>query len=211
MDQLRVHSMRTSLQCSFENLIGTRKPRPRGLDLPPLRVGGVAVAVLAATGDGGRTSFEMPKVDYGRRIADKPRDKVEQARRSRAQWLLVDWLDHLWHMTAWGARPLTDKARDVTLVLRGQLRDQSHIRGIVITDGAVLTRRDVAEQTTELHDGAMAICRQVDRWHAREAVIIPLCGSATPAASSGSGSSTLNTDGSSVNSKRLGWSPRLSS
>ncbi len=40
-------------------------------------------------------SFNMPEVDYAGRIADKLEAKIEQTRKSGADWLLVDRMDHL--------------------------------------------------------------------------------------------------------------------
>lgn len=113
-------------------------------------------------------------ISYGQRIADKLGDKADQMRRSRADWVLVDWMDHLWHMTAWGARPLAEKASDLAALVREQLHAEPHIQGVVITDGAVLMRGDVSEQTVELSEGAIAMGRQIDKWHTRESVVIPL-------------------------------------
>jgi hypothetical protein len=146
----------------------------KGLELPEVQCGGVAVTTLPATGEGGGTSFDLPMISYGQRIADKLGDKADQMRRSRADWVLVDWMDHLWHMTAWGARPLAEKASDLAALVREQLHAEPHIQGVVITDGAVLMRGDVPEQTVELSEGAIAIGRQIDKWHTRESVVIPL-------------------------------------
>jgi hypothetical protein len=58
-----------------------------GVVLPALRRGGVVVATSQANGEGGNMSFDMPRTPYDRRIADKLGDKVEQTRRSGADWL----------------------------------------------------------------------------------------------------------------------------
>jgi hypothetical protein len=144
------------------------------VELPPCRRGGVSVTVYADDGAGGGLSFDMPRTAYDRRITDKLANKVQQIRTSGANWLLVDWMDHLWHMTTWGARPLAVKARDLVALIRGRLDAAAHLHGVVLTDGAVLMRPNVIEETTDLSEGAAALCRRVDRWHARESVIIPL-------------------------------------
>lgn len=79
------------------------------VELPPCRRGGVSVTVYADDGAGGGLSFDMPRTAYDRRITDKLANKVQQIRTSGANWLLVDWMDHLWHMTTWGARPSPSK------------------------------------------------------------------------------------------------------
>lgn len=83
-------------------------------------------------------------------------------------------MDHLWHMTTWGARPLAEKARDLAGLVQRQLGEERHIMGVVLTDGAVLMRGEVPEQTMELAGGSLAMSRQIDKWHARESVIVPL-------------------------------------
>jgi hypothetical protein len=146
----------------------------RGIGLPDARIGGVSVRMAPAAQGGGNMSFNMPEVDYARRIADKLEAKVEQTRKSGADWLLVDWMDHLWHMTAWGARPLAQKAHDLALLVQRVLATEEHILGVVMTDGAVLMRPNVPEETRELPGGAVALSRQIDRWHSRESVVIPI-------------------------------------
>jgi hypothetical protein len=145
----------------------------RGFELPELRVGEVSVLVLPAAGEGGSRSFRLPTVAFDRRLEDKLRAKAEQTRRSGAEWLLVDSLDHLWHMTAWGRQPLIEKARALASLLRGVLCSEKHLLGVVITDGAVLMRPEVGEETAEL-GGVVARCRRIDKWRVRESVVVPL-------------------------------------
>ena len=145
-----------------------------GLVLGVVEIGGVSAIAGPATGEGGGLSFQFPTISYERRIGGKLRAKAKQALNSGADWIVVDWMDHLWHMTAWGARPLAEKASDLAGLARRQLGKERHIKGVVLTDGAVLMRPDVPEQTTELPEGILAMCRQIDKWHARESVVIPL-------------------------------------
>lgn len=145
-----------------------------GVELPDYRRGGVSVTAYPAHGVGGNLTFDMPQTAYDRRITNKLGDKVEQIRASGADWLLVDWMDNLWHMTGWGARSLAEKAHDLVALIRGRFQAAAHLQGVVITDGAVMMRPNVSEETIELAAGAGALCRQIDRWHARESVIVPL-------------------------------------
>ncbi len=146
----------------------------RGFELPALRVGKVSVLVLPAAGQGGSRSFRLPTVAFDRRLKRKLHAKAEQTRRSGAEWLLVDSLDHLWHLTAWGRQPFVDKARAITSLLRGVLRPEKHLLGIVVTDGAALMRPEVEEETVELDAGVVARCRRIDKWRVRESVVVPL-------------------------------------
>jgi hypothetical protein len=139
-----------------------------------IRLAGVAVTVVRSERGGGGTSFDLPTIDYAKRILDKLGDKAKQARRSGADWIVADWTDHLWHMTAWGAQTLAAKGDALAGLIRNGLHAEQHIQGVVITDGAVLMRPDVPEQTVQLPEGAFAISRQLDAWHTRESVIIPL-------------------------------------
>jgi hypothetical protein len=85
-------------------------------------------------------------------------------------------------MTAWAAQTLEEKGNALAALVRSGLHADHHIRGVVITDGAVLMRPEVPEQTVELAEGAIAISRQIDSWHTRESVIIPLQPQATEGA-----------------------------
>ncbi len=148
----------------------------RGFELPELRVGGVSVLVVPAAGRGGERHFRLPVVAFDRRLERKLRTKAKQTRRSGADWLLVDSLDHLWHLTRWGRQPLADKARALTGLLREVLRSEEHLLGVVITDGAVLMRPEVQEETVELDEEVVARCRRIDKWRVRESLVVPLQG-----------------------------------
>ena len=151
----------------------------QGLKLGEIQIGDVSVTVIRSEQEGGGTSFDLPRIDYAKRILDKLGNKAKQAQRSGADWILADWSDHLWHMTAWGAQTLEVKGNALVALIRGGLQSAQHIHGVVITDGAVLMRRDVPEQSLQLANGSAAISRQVDSWHTRESVIIPLRPQAT--------------------------------
>jgi len=146
----------------------------QGLELPEIQIEGVAVTTVRSKRGGGGTSFDLPRIDYAKRILDKLGDKAEQAQRSAASWIVADWTDHLWHMTAWGAQTLEEKGNALAALIRSGLDNDRHIRGVVISDGGVLMRPDIPEQTVQLPDGAIAVSRQIDSWHTRESVIIPV-------------------------------------
>ena len=48
---------------------------------------------------------EVP-ISYGERLGLRLSKKTEQTNRSGAQWLLIDSLDHLWHMTQWSRQSI---------------------------------------------------------------------------------------------------------
>lgn len=146
----------------------------QGLELPEIEIDGVAVTTVRSARGGGGTSFELPRINYEKRILDKLGDKAEQAQRSGANWIFADWADHLWHMTAWAGQTLEKKGDALATLIRSGLSSDHHIEGVVITDGAVLMRPEVAELTVQLPEGAVAISRQIDSWHTRESVIIPM-------------------------------------
>lgn len=145
-----------------------------GLELPAVQIGGVSLIASPPSDVAGKMSFELPTVAYDRRIANKLAAKARQAHSTQAKWLIADWMDNLWHLTAWGARPLAEKAHDLAALVRGLLDTECHIEGVVFTDGAALMRPDTSDETCELSHGAIATSRRIDRWHTREAVIIPL-------------------------------------
>jgi len=144
----------------------------QGVSLPPLTVNGVTVTVTAAQ-PGGGSSFRMPLVSHGERLGSRLADKVEQTARSGARWLLIDSLDHLWHMTRWSQQSLAKKGEQLAALFRHELRDARHLLGVVITDGAALMRPAAHEETIEESEFT-ALVRRSDAWHVRETVIVPL-------------------------------------
>ena len=144
----------------------------QGISLPPLEVGGVGITVEA--GDpGGGSSFKMPTVSYGERLGSRLSRKAEQTKRSGAQWLLIDSLDHLWHMTQWSQQPIAKRGEQLAALFRRELLDADHLLGVVISDGAALMRPRAPEHTVERPE-FVALARRSDAWHIRESVIVPL-------------------------------------
>jgi hypothetical protein len=146
----------------------------QGMSLPPLEAGGV-VLVVENGEPGGKSSFKMPTVSYGERLSSRLSEKAAQTKRSGAQWLLIDSLDHLWHMTQWARQSTEQKGEQLAALFRHELRDASHLLGVVISDGAALMRPAAPEQTVERGGGEfIALARRADAWHIRETVIVPL-------------------------------------
>lgn len=144
----------------------------QGASLPPLVMGGVALTVEAGH-PGGGSSFKMPTVSYGERLGSRLSKKAEQTKRSGAQWLLIDSLDHFWHMTQWSQQPIATRGEQLAALFCHELRDADHLLGVVISDGAALMRPKVPEQTVEGPE-FIALARRSDAWHIRESVIVPL-------------------------------------
>ena len=92
-----------------------------GLAMPDLRKGGVTLGVVPGDGPGGKINFRYPVVAFDRRLQNKLADKAEQTRRSGADWLLIDSLDHLWHLTAWSQMGLGEKAQALAGLIRTSL------------------------------------------------------------------------------------------
>ena len=147
-----------------------------GLAMPDLRKGGVTLGVVPGDGPGGKINFRYPVVAFDRRLQNKLADKAEQIRCSGADWLLIDSLDHLWHLTAWSQMGLGEKAQALAGLIRAQLRTEPHLLGAVITDGAALWLPEAEEQTIEIADDAFALSRRIDNGNIRESVVVPLQG-----------------------------------
>lgn len=146
----------------------------RGFEFPDVAIGGVSVAVVPPAGPGGERNFQMPHVSFDRRLKNRLREKADQTRRSHADWLVIDSLDHLWHMTGWAQQSLAAKAQALAGIFREVLDGEEHLHGVVITDGAALMRGEVDEETLLLNRGIVARRRRIDRWRARESVVVPL-------------------------------------
>jgi hypothetical protein len=149
----------------------------RGFEFPNVAIGEVSVAVVPPAGPGGERNFQMPHVSFDRRLKNRLREKADQTRRSRADWLVINSLDHLWHMTGWAHQSLAAKAHALSCVFREALDGEEHLHGVVITDGAALMRGEVDEETLLLDRGIVARRRRIDWWRARESVVVPLRGS----------------------------------
>ncbi|MBS1888793.1 MAG: hypothetical protein JSU06_16540 [Actinobacteria bacterium] len=146
----------------------------RGVKLPPVTVGEVSVEVAPPEGPGGERSLQLPHVAFDRRLKNRLRKKADQTRRSRADWLVIDSLDDLWHMTGWARQPLTAKAYALASLFREALGEEEHLLGVVITDGAAVIRDQIEEDTFVLDRGIVARRRRIDRRRARESVVVPL-------------------------------------
>lgn len=144
----------------------------QGISLPPLKSNGVTVEVKAAR-PGGGIHFRMPTVSYGERLGFRLAEKAEQTRRSRARWLLIDSLDHLWHMTQWSQQSVAQRGQRLAALFKHELRDAQHLDGVIISDGAALMRQAASEYTVEAGE-FIAVARRSDAWHIRETVIVPL-------------------------------------
>jgi hypothetical protein len=154
----------------------------RGFEFPEVAIGEVSVAVVPPAGLGGERNFQMPHVAFDRRLKNRLRAKAGQTRRSRADWLVIDSLDHLWHMTSWAQQSLAAKAHALVRIFREALEGEEHLRGVVISDGAALMRGEVDEETLLLDRGVVARRRRIDWWRARESVVVPLRDSGLAAA-----------------------------
>jgi hypothetical protein len=144
-----------------------------GAALGPLRVGPASISVEPAEGPGGASHMRLPTVPFGRRLAGRLAQKARQALGSGADWLAVDSLDHLWHLSGWADSPLEVKAAELSALVRAELAEAEHILGVTITDGAALMRPAAVEETHELPWGT-ALVRRPDAWHVRESVVIVL-------------------------------------
>jgi hypothetical protein len=146
----------------------------RGFQLPSVGVGDVSIEVVPAVGEGGERHFQLPHVSFDRRLRGRLHEKAAQTRRSGADWLVIDSVDHLWHMTGWAQQSLEAKAQDLSGLIRKALDGDEHMQGVVVTDGAALMRGEVEEETVVLGGGVVARRRRIDYWRARESVVVPL-------------------------------------
>lgn len=144
----------------------------------PSAINAPAATLLVAKRDAGFDEglrISMPQTDLWRRLSGRLVAKAEQARRSRASWIRLDALDGLWLLTPWGQSPLGVKVPIMASAVRSALGDGDHLRGVLISDGAATVALQRGDETVEA-DGSMGLRRQLDRWRARQAIIVPLRG-----------------------------------
>lgn len=143
-----------------------------GLTLPPLEVEGASVDATPSK-TAGSIKTEFPTVDFGTRLKSKLEAKGQQTAASGATWLLVESLDHLWHLTAWSAQTLAQKADALAGLAFEAIRDSDHVQGVVLSDGAAIMRHEQSEESVEIGDAVVGLRRVPDQWHARESIIVP--------------------------------------
>jgi hypothetical protein len=117
-------------------------------------------------------SFD-PRLDP-RRVLSTLSEKAEQASRSGARWLWVNWADAHWQLAPWWGRPLADKAEEVKhLVVKG-VGLTSALDGVVVTPGISIGSSGRRDETATLDDGTVVLRRCLHMAGVREAVVVPL-------------------------------------
>lgn len=139
-----------------------------------VQVATAAVRVMAAGPSGPRQRWRMPPVQLWRRADGKLRGKVEQSRRSGADWLLVQVTDDLLRLTSAATLPPAERAALLAGQVRASLDGAAHLHGVVIDDGAVLVRPVGDELTESVADGAVLRVRRLDAIRLRETVTVAL-------------------------------------
>lgn len=144
-----------------------------GLWVPPVRVDGVIAVITPTVGEAGGSRFAMPPVDHGRRLRAKLRAKADQTERSGATWLFCDVHSEMWRLTPWSRLRLGSKGPLLAELVRGALADVSHLRGVVLSDGAALLRPgEEADEWTG--SGVRALKLRLDAFRVRETITVAL-------------------------------------
>jgi hypothetical protein len=121
-----------------------------------------------------QTSWDFdPRLDP-RRLLSTLSEKVEQASRSGARWLWVDWRDAHWQLAPWWDQPLTDKADKVKHLVAKGVGPTSAFDGVVVTPGPSIGSSGRRDEITTLDDGTVGLCRHLPMARVREAVVVPL-------------------------------------
>ena len=139
-----------------------------------VRVATVGVNVGAAGPAGPRQRWKMPTVQLWRRAEGKLRGKVEQSRRSGADWLVVQATDDLLRLTGAAALRPAERGELLTRHIRATLGDAAHLHGAVIDDGAVMVRPVGDDFTVVVDAGAVTRGRRLDAIRLRETVTVAL-------------------------------------
>jgi hypothetical protein len=109
-----------------------------------------------------------------RRLHSRLRNKVEQANKSGARWLRLDWEDQHWQFSDWSQASLPTKAVRIKSDVKQELDHGNCLDGVIVTSGALLGGDRLADEQVGLADGTVAIRKHIYLGRFRESVVIPL-------------------------------------
>jgi hypothetical protein len=141
-----------------------------------VRVGdaGFLTVSYGAGDEGLQTSWDFdPRLDP-RRLLSTIEEKVEQASRSGARWLWLDWRDAHWQLGPWWDQPLAVKAVKVKQLVARAVRSESAFDGVIVTPGLLIVSNGHADETARVVDGTLALRKSLPMARVREAVVVPL-------------------------------------
>ena len=118
--------------------------------------------------------YEMP-AGTGRgldRTALILQDKAGQMGKSGARWLRIDLLDGTFGFSTWSRLRFPTRVGAIAAFVTDALKDAPHVRGAVVSSGALPCYGFLDEQSTR-NGSTFGLRRRVDVYRGRETVIVP--------------------------------------
>lgn len=99
-------------------------------------------------------------------------DKAGQMGKSGAGWLRIDLLDGTFGFSTWSQLRFPTRVSAIAAFVTDALKDAAHVRGIVVSSGALPCHGFLDEQSTR-HGSTFGLRRRVDVYRGRETVVVP--------------------------------------
>ena len=99
-------------------------------------------------------------------------DKAGQMGKSGAGWLRIDLLDGTFGFSTWSQLRFPTRVSAIAAFVTDALKDAAHVRGVVVSSGALPCYGFLDEQSTR-HGSTFGLRRRVDVYRGRETVVVP--------------------------------------
>jgi hypothetical protein len=114
------------------------------------------------------------------RVADKLREKTEQARKSGANWLRVDLQDGTWQFHPWAQLDLPAKV--AALTPWQTLHSDGSLDGVVFSSGCAFAQGSFKGESCRTPNNAFGLRRLITPSRVRESIVIPFTAAGATAA-----------------------------
>lgn len=118
------------------------------------------------------SQIAMPAQDLWRRVTARIAFATEQMTRSGASWLVIETLDNMWELTPWSREPAAVRASSLAQAAREFLATETHVAGVVFTDGAAMTNAGSPDEDARPNPGVMFMRRRLDYVRSRQTIVV---------------------------------------
>jgi hypothetical protein len=126
----------------------------------------------------GSTDYQLQagveESDSWSRIANKLRQKAQQAQASGGGWLRVDVLDGTWQFTPWARGGLRAKIDEMARLVRPLLSQVPGIFGVILSSGAGVAQGQFVGESARSVDDSYLLRRVLPAVRVRETMIVPV-------------------------------------
>lgn len=126
----------------------------------------------------GSTNYQLQtgveESDSWPRIANKLRQKAQQAQASGGGWLRVDVLDGTWQFSPWARAGLRDKIDEMARSVPPLLSQVPGIFGVILSSGASVAQGQFVGESARSVDDSYGLRRVLPAVRVRETMIVPV-------------------------------------